>query len=480
MHRLTVRSIAASITLMAALPVPRSLVAQSAKTAPTPPPTPTPKEQPPAAAPAKNFPVPPHRSFALPNGMMVTLIPFGSIPKVTMDLRTRTGVIDEGPNDVSLASVVGDMMLEGTTTRSALDIARQGAEMGGTITSTWGSEFMTLTGEVLIDHAAAFIPLFADVALHPNFADGDVKRVIDQHARDNAMALTQADNLAMKAFREVMYGNHPFGRIYPSEAMLRGFTSIRIKDFYQKNFSATRAHLYVSGVFDAAAVERAVRAAFGGWQTGAPPTVNPPAIATAHQVTVVDRPKSVQSAILIGVAAPSPSDSDWIRMGVTDALLGGAFGSRITANIREDKGYTYSPYSQLMVRKGATLWMEGADVTSNVTAASLTEIVKEVNRLRTEAPPTAELDGIKNNVAGLFVIGNSSRAGLIGQFGFLDLHGLGDDYLASYVKNVMAVNPEQVRATAERYLLPGKMSIAIVGDKKSVEAQLGKVKPIVP
>ena len=120
---------------------------------------------------------------------------------------------------------------------------------------------------------------------------------------------------------------------------------------------------------------------------------------------------------------------------MTDALLGGAFGSRITSNIREDKGYTYSPGSFIWTRKKASMWVETADVTSNVTGASLTEIFKEIDRLRTEAPPQAELDGIKNNLAGVFTVQNSSRYGLINQLEFVDLHGLGDEYVNNYVKN---------------------------------------------
>jgi predicted Zn-dependent peptidase len=435
-----------------------------------------PKEQPPPAAPAKDFRVPAHRTFALANGMKVTFIPFGTVPKVTMNLELRTGVIDEGPNDVTLASVVGDMLLEATTTRTALDISRQAAEMGGSINSTWGSEQSSVNGEVLSDYATPFVALMADVVLNPKFDSADFKRVIDKHARDNAIALAQADNLVMKKFREVMYGDHPFAHIYPTEEMLRGFTVERVRAFHAKNYTAARAHLYVSGVFDQRAVEKAVRDGFSTWAAGAPPTDHPPVIASGQQVALVDRPKSVQSAVMMGVPAADASGPDWVKMNVTDGLLGGAFGSRITANIREDKGYTYSPYSLLMARRGATIWGEAADVTTNVTGASITEIFREIDRLRAEAPPTPELKGIEQNMAGLFTIQNSSRGGLIGQLSFMDLHGLDDSFLTSYVKNVMAVTPEDVRGTAEKYLVPGKFSVVIVGDKAQVEPQLGKVK----
>ena len=374
-----------------------------------------PKETPPPPAPAKNFRMPAHRTIALANGMEVTFIPFGTVPKVTMELDLRTGVIDEGPNDVTLASVVGDMLLEGTTTRTSFDISRQAAEMGGGLASTWGSEYSSVSGEVLSDHAAEFVALMADVTLHPKFAPEDLKRIVDKHSRDNAIALSQADNLVMKKFREIMYGNHPFARIYPTDSMLRGFTAERVKDFHTKNYTAKRAHLYISGVYDDAKVEKAVRDAFGGWAAGAPPTVNPPRIAASQQVALIDRPRSVQSAMLMGVPSPSPANPDWLKMAVTNNLLGGAFGSRITTNIREDKGYTYSPYSFIFARREGSMWAEQADVTTNVTGPALTEITKEIDRLRTEAPPAKELDGIKSYMAGNFIITNSNRGGLITQ-----------------------------------------------------------------
>lgn len=438
------------------------------------------KEIPPAPGTPKNFRVPPRRNFTLPNGLHVTLVPFGRVPKVAVELEIRTGIIDQGPDDIGLAAVMSDMLLEGTTTRSAQDISRQAAEMGGSVNVTPGSEVIAIAGEVLSDRASAFIPLLADVALNPRFDAADLQRIIDKHARDNAIALTSPGTLAQKRFREIMYGTHPFANVFAPEAMLRGFTVARVRDFHEKNFGARRSRLYVSGVFNASQLEQAIRDAFSGWAEGAPPTENPPVITAKRQVDVIDRPNSVQSSIWMGLPVADPSHADWVKMNVTDALLGGAFGSRITSNIREDKGYTYSPGSFIWTRKKASMWVETADVTSNVTGASLTEIFREIDRLRTEAPPKEELDGIKNNLAGVFTVVNSSRFGLINQLEFVDLHGLGDDYVTNYVKNLLAVTPEDVRVTAEKHLDPQKISIAIVGTKRDIEKQLGEVKVIPP
>jgi predicted Zn-dependent peptidase len=438
------------------------------------------KETPPAPGTPKNFRVPPSTTLSLANGMRVTLIPFGRVPKVTMDLQIRTGRIDESANEVSLAAVMGDMLREGTTTRTPQDVSRQAADMGGSVDISAQDEVLSVNGTVLSDFSDGLVALIADIAQHPRFDSTDLKRIIDKHARDNAVALAQAGQQSRKLFREITYGDHPFARIYPTEAMLRGYTIDKVRAFYTKNVGARRAHLYVSGVFDRRVVERAIREAFDAWPSGTAATENPPVLAAKQQVAVLDRANSVQSSMRLGAPVADPSSADWIRLTVTDYLLGGAFGSRITSNIREDKGYTYSPFSFVAVYKKSGVWMEIADVTTNVTGASLTEIFKEVDRLRTQPPPEPELTGIKNNLAGVFTVQNSSRAGLIGQLSFVDLHGLGADFLTSYVKNVMAVSPEDVRSTAEKYLDPSKMSIAIVGDKKAVEKQLGEVKAIKP
>lgn len=438
------------------------------------------REQPPAPGTPKDFRVPPRRTFSLPNGLEVTLVPFGRVPKVAIELELRTGIIDQGPNDVSLASVVSDMLLEGTTTRTAQDISRQAAEMGGSVNASAGSEVMSVGGEVLSDFAAQFVQLIADVAMNPRFDEADLKRTLDKHSRDNAIQLSSPGTLAQKRFREIMYGSHPFANVFPSEDMLRGFTVDRVRGFHATNFGARRGRIYVSGVYDARAVEEAIRQAFGSWVEGPAPTENPPVLTTRRQIDVIDRANSVQSSIWMGLPVADPSNADWVKMNVTDALLGGAFGSRITTNIREDKGYTYSPFSFIWTRKKASIWVESADVTSNVTGASLTEIFGEVDRLRAEAPPQGELDGIKKNLAGIFTIQNSSRFGLINQLQFVDLHELGDDYLSNYVRNILSVTPEDVRMTAEKHLDPQKFSIAIVGNKRDIERQLGTVKVITP
>jgi zinc protease len=263
--------------------------------------------------------------------------------------------------------------------------------------------------------------------------------------------------------------------------MLGGYTIENVRAFYAGNFGAARSHLYVAGVFDDSAMTRAIRSAFGGWAHG-PDTVSiaTPAAPTTRTVSLIDRPGAVQSTVITGIRIPGPADSDYVPLVVTDALLGGSFASRITNNIREDKGYTYSPYSYVDENQHGSTWQEAADVTTNVTGASLTEIFKEIDRLSKEPPTQQELSGIQNYLAGLFVIQNADRQGIGNQLAHIDLFNLGDDWLRSYVRRITAVTPDQVSRITATYLRPDRMQLVVVGDKRIVLDQLAPWGTVAP
>ena len=438
------------------------------------------KESPPPVGTPKDFKLPAKREFTLPNGLGVTLVPFGTVPKASLSLAVRTGRIDQQANQVWLAELTGDLMNEGTTTRTSAQVAEQVAGMGGTINVGIASDVVNIGGEVLSERAPEMVRLIAEVVRAPRLPESELERIKGDRLRNLAISRSQPQPIASEKFRELLYGDHPYGRLFPTEAMLKGYTIAQVRDFHGKNFGAARSHLYVAGVFDAAAVEAAIRQAFGDWKRGPAPTVRPPSPKSRRTLALIDRPDAVQSTVVIGLPVPGADNKDYIPLQVTDALLGGAFGSRITANIREDKGYTYSPFSTVADFRGESYWYEQADVTTNVTGASIKEIIGEIERLRNEPPPPAELDGIKNNLAGIFTLQNGSRGGIIGQLSFVDLQGLDDAYLTNYVRNVLAVTPQEVQRIAREHLAPEKMAIVVVGDRKTVAGQVAPYDTVVP
>ena len=430
------------------------------------------KEKPPAAGTAKDFVIPTPQRVTLANGLPVTMVPFGQVPKATIRVVVSAANVHEQKEEVWLADLTGSMMREGTAALTADAVAREFAAMGGELAINVGPDTSSVGAEVISDRAADAIRLLADVVQKPRLPETELARVKGNLLRNLAIQRSTPQSIAQERFAELLYGEHPYGRLFPTEAMLKGYTIDQVRAFHKNNYSAGRARLYVAGIFDRAAVEAAIRKAFEGWERGAAENRAKIPAPGDRRFDLIDRADAPQSTVLVGLRVPGPSHKDWIALQVTDALLGGAFGSRITANIREQKGYTYSPFSTVEAHPGQASWVETADVTTKVTGESLKEIFLEIERLRKEAPPADELRGIQNNLAGIFVVQNASRGGVIGRLAFVDLHGLGDDYLTSYVKRVMAVTPEDVRRVASEYLTPEKMTLVVVGDVKTVKEQL--------
>ena len=422
------------------------------------------REAPPAPGTPKNFSIPPITRFDLPNGLRVRMVRYGEVPKATVRLVTQTGNVDEAANEVWLADLTGALMQQGTATRTAEQIAREVALMGGSLNVNVGVNQTSIGADVFSEAAANAVALIADVARNPRLPESELARLKADLIRSVSLARSQPQSLAQEKFASLLFPDHPYGRTYPTEAMLQSYTLAQVRGFHERNFGGARSYLYVVGRFDASAVESAIRQHLGDWKAGTPAakvTVTPVARRGIHYI---DRPGAVQSTLVIGLPVVDAASADYLPFTVMNALLGGSFGSRITANIREQKGYTYSPRSTVTTRLGTATWAEVADVTTNVTGASIREILSEIHRLRGEAPSAEELRGIQNYLAGNFVLNNSSRAGIAGQLAFLDLYGLSEDYLRNYVQRVYALTPADIQRMAQNYIDPEKLAIVVVGD----------------
>lgn len=437
------------------------------------------QQTPPAPGMPRGFTLPEGESFSLDNGLRVTMVPYGTTPKVTVSLILSTGNIDERPDEVWLADLTGDLLQEGTATRSASDLAMAAASMGGSLTVGVGLDQSTFAGDVLSEFGPELVELIADVVRQPAFPVSQLDRLKNDRVRQLSIALQQPRPVTAAEFRRRMYPEHPYGRLYPTAEMIQAFTIDHVRSFWEEQFGAGRARIYVSGRFDPRAMRAAIEEGFGDWAAGRPAAELPPSPRTAGEVVFIERAGAPQSTIYLGIPVVDPSHPDYTALAVTNALLGGSFASRITTNIREDKGYTYSPSSQLSVRYRDAYWVEVADVTSDATGPALDEIFYEIDRLADEPPGDEELEGIKNFLAGLFVLQNSSRGGIIAQLSNLDLHGLTREYLTGYVQRVHAVTPADVQRIAREYLRADDMLLVVTGDRTVALPQLRKFGTVV-
>lgn len=430
------------------------------------------RQSPPAGGTPKDFTLPAKDVFGLGNGLKATLVPFGSVPKTTVRIIVRSGNLNEG-EQTWLADLSGDFFLEGTTKRSGEDVARAVAAIGGQINVAVNEDQTTISGDVLAEFAPQMVELLAEVVRSPAFAESELERLKRDRLRQLSVAQTQPQQMAIAAFRKALYGDHPYGRLLPDETQLGAYTIDDVRNFYNNNFGAQRTQVYVAGVFDADATRAAIEGAFGSWEKGPDVLVNIPQPVTGKvALDVVDRPGASQSNVLLGLPTINPGHDDWIALQISNTLLGGYFSSRITANIREDKGYTYSPFSTLSARYKDAYWAQSAAVTTNVTGPALQEIMNEIDNLQKNPPPAEELDGVKNYIAGVFVLQNSTRGGIINVLNTLDLHELPDSYLTDYVSNVYATTPEQISEMATSYLREEDMTLTVIGDRGQISEQV--------
>lgn len=431
------------------------------------------KQTPPAGGTPKDFKLPEKKQGQLPNGLKTTMVQYGVVPKVTIQVIVKTGNVHEGENEVWLGDLTADLLKDGGTTKMDFKtISKKVAAMGGDINVGVGQDQTFITGAVLSEFAPELVKIMADMIMNPKFPASELPRLKDDLKRNLAVQSEVPQQKAQAKFLGTIYANHPYGRYFPTEKMLDSYTVEMVKGFYDKNFGAKRTVVYAVGKFDEAATTKAIDDAFKGWKEG--PEVSYPAATQVktNQVSIIDRPNAPQTTVVIGLPTLTPKSEDVVALQVTNALLGGSFSSRITTNLREDKGFTYSPYSTITNNKGVSLWYEQADVTSANTGESLQEIAKEINRLQKEAPPEAELNGIKNYMAGIFVLQNSSPGGIINQLNFLDLHELNDSYLTNRVQNIHAVTPDMVSKMTKEHFKYEDMTVVLVGDKKLLNKQM--------
>ncbi len=428
------------------------------------------KQTPPKGAEPKDFSLPKKEIVNLDNGLQLVLVPYGSIPKATISITVKTGNINETKDQVWLADLLGDLMKEGST--AEYSVKDKLAGMGGNLDISVGSHTTSLSTDVLSEFAPEALKILADVLENPKLPQTELDRLKNNMKRNLTVSLSTPGSQARKDFFAEVYPNHPYGRLYPTSEQVDSYTLNDVKSFYDTNFGAQRTTIYIVGNFDAAKVKEVVKSQLADWRKGEKENYPVAQAQSTGKVQIIDRPGAPQSTIYYGLPVADPSNKDYIALDVMNTLLGGSFGSRITSNIREDKGYTYSPSSALVANYKSGLWYESADVTTEFTGASVDEIKKEIVRLQTEAPSKAELDGMKSYKSGIYVLQNSTPYGIIGQLNFLDVHNLDESFLVNQVKNINAVTPQQVQEMTKKYITLEKMTLIVVGDKEKIKDQV--------
>ena len=428
----------------------------------------------PGVGPERAFQLAPRVERTLPNGLRVIVMRQAVIPKVTATLTVLSGYSSDPPNLTGLAAFTGDAVQGGTTTRTSRQISTEAFGMGGSLSAISSQDYSSLQVRGLAEFAPKLIDLLADVAMHPSFPEDEFAIVKQQHLQNVAREKASPQSASSREFRRALFGPHPYARTASTVEMVQAIDRATVAAFHDQHYRPNNAFLLIVGAVDAEPVLAAVEKAFGGWtrRDVAPVVYAAPTATSGRHLYFVQRPNSIQSSISVGHLALKRSDPRWYETAVANTIFGGAFNSRLVRNLREEKGYTYSPASILTGFVDAGFYRFAADVRNEVTGATLTEVFKEFDRMRAEPGDQAELGGAKQYMRGLFAVQTATQNGLSAVLNNVYVFGLPKDYPETYRAAIAGVTPAQVKTGASTLLRSDASVIVVVGDYGKVKDQL--------
>jgi zinc protease len=431
----------------------------------------------PGPASALHLPVP--ERFKLSNGLTVLYSGRPGLPLVAASLVVRAG---SGVNPVDrpgLASMTARMLQQGTTTRSALQIADRAADLGATLNSGAGTDTTRISTRSLSRNFPEALELFADVALHPTFPQSEIERVRSERLTGIVQEKDDPFSLATRVLDAALYGpRHTYG--YPDSGTAESIKAISrddVEHFWKQNYFPDDAALVVTGNIKLAALKPLLEKQFGAWKPGmpAPAALGTPETTDAKLI-LVDRPGAPQTALACFSMGLARSTPDYAAVEVMNADLGGLFSSRINMNLREAHGYTYGAISFFAYHRTPGPFVAGGDVRTDATAPATTEVFNELKRMRDTQMTPAELilskDSIARSLPGRFERGTEAAA----TFAELFTYDLPLDYYATLPDRINAVTVEQAQAMAQKYILPDKIIVLAVGDRAKIEEDMKKLK----
>jgi zinc protease len=370
------------------------------------------------------------------------------------------------------------MLDEGAGSRSAPQIADQVAQLGGSLQTSSTMDASQASAGSLKRTFPEMLALLGDVVRHPTFPQEEVER---QRASRMASLVQQREDpnrVASAVMYSVLYGPaHPYGYTeIGTELSNKAMSRDDLQKFWSQNFVPNNAALIVSGQITVDELKPMVEKVFGDWAKGTPTQAVPGESTTAKaRLVLVDKPGAPQTQLRVASIAVPRNTPDYEPIVVMNEILGGLFSSRINLNLREEHGYTYGASSQFVFRRAPGPFLVGTGVRTDVTAPAVSEIMKELKRIRDSDVSQDELtlskDSLVRSLPADFETSGSMNATTANTF----IYDLGLDYYAKLAPKLSAVTIEQVRGVAQKYVVPEKLVVVAVGDRAKVGPALGKL-----
>ena len=419
----------------------------------------------------------------LPNGINLMILEDHRFPLITVQFDIDgAGSMYESSGQPGLAGATARLLAEGTKTRTSKQIAEQIDSLGASLSASagFGSGSTAVAASGLSDTFDQWFALTADVLLHPSFPADELAQY---QARAKSALLQQRAQpgfLANQTMSRALYGTYPASVVSSTPESLDSLTPAMLADWHDKHYAPQNTILAISGDVRAETLIPKLRQWLAEWKRSKvtvnfPPSPPP---ASKEKIFLVDRPGSVQTTLLMGNLAIDRTNPDYPTLVVLNEVLGAGSASRLFLNLREEKGYTYGVYSNLIARKYAGPWTAGGDLRTEVTDGAMTEFLRELNRIRDEKVPDEELDAARRSVVARFALSLESPQQLIGYAITRKAYNFPADYWDKYPAQIVAIKPDDVQRVAKKYINPATMQVVAVGDSGKIKTVLEKYGPV--
>src|SRR6266480_2189535 len=413
----------------------------------------------------------------LPNGLKIVLAERHSIPQVNLTLLVDAGYAADQFAAPGTASLALDMLDEGTTRRTALQISDTLSQLGAELFTGSQLDVSSVSLSAMKDQLDPSLDLFADVVLNPSFPQADFQRQQRQRLARIQREKVQPVQMALRVFPQLLYGaNHAYGNPLTgsgTEASVSGMTRDDLVRFHRTWFKPNHATLVIVGDVSLAEIQPKLARLFSGWQAGDVPQKNIGTVPDQARplVYILDRPGAEQSIIFAGnLAAPKANPHEYAIEAMT-SLLGGQFTSRVNMNLREDKHWSYGAFTLVWDARGQRPFIAYAPVQTDKTKESMIEVDRELRGILGPRPIDAgELSKAQANLT-LTLPGNWETMDAVERsIEQLVTFGLDDRYYESYAQRVRGLTIPDATAAATETIRPDHLVWVVVGDRAKIEA----------
>jgi predicted Zn-dependent peptidase len=428
---------------------------------------------PPALGPERPVAWPKRTVRELSNGMQIVLAEAHTFPKISAQLFFRSGNVVIAHRAPGLAEMTATVVRTGTTSRPSRQIEEDLRRMGASLGTNAGADTSAVSASGLAEFSGNLLELMADLARNASFPEDEFERERRQWIEELRIERTTPGFLASERMRRVLFGEHPYAIIAPTEEQVAAHRRQQLEEFYREHYAPANALLIVVGDFVSDAMLGQIENVFSDWkapQTEALKFPAPPHYSGRH-LHLVHLPGTVQTQVIVANLAITRRDPDWNRLVLANSIFGGAFHSRLVINIREQKGYSYSPRSGINSLRQYGYFNVHAAVRHEVVAATLAEIFYEMDRMRSLPVSAGELESAQSYLSGTFSLGVATQDGLLGQLSTVYLDRMQEDYLETYRGRIRSLTAEDVLAAARRHFDSANAQVILVGNREQIRDQ---------